>query len=61
MLNAAVREAGVIAMSYYQTKLKTWMKDGNSIVTEADIAVNEHLRKALADARPDYGLSLIHI
>ena len=55
MLNAAVREAGVIAMSYYQTKLKTWMKDGNSIVTEADIAVNEHLRKALADARPDYG------
>jgi len=55
LLNAAVQEAGAIALSYYQTKLKTWMKDGDSIVTEADIAVNEHLHKALAQARPDYG------
>lgn len=55
LLNAAVREAGNIAMSFYQTKLKTWMKDGDSIVTEADIAVNDHLHKALATVRPDYG------
>ena len=50
-----MREAGAIALSFYQTKLKTWMKDGDSIVTEADIAVNDHLHKALADARPAYG------
>lgn len=42
-------------MSFYQTKLKTWMKDGDSIVTEADIAVNDHLHKTLAATRPDYG------
>lgn len=50
-----MREAGAIALSFYQTKLKTWMKDGDSIVTEADIAVNDHLHKALAAPRPDYG------
>lgn len=55
LLNEAVREAGRIALTYYQTKLKTWMKDGDSIVTEADIAVNDQLQKALAHARPAYG------
>lgn len=55
LLNVAVREAGTIAMRFYQTKLKTWMKDGDSIVTEADIAVNDHLHKALALMRPGYG------
>lgn len=55
LLVAAVREAGRIALRYYQTKLKTWMKGGDSIVTEADIAVNDQLHKDLALARPDYG------
>ncbi len=55
LLNNAVSEAGVIALSYYQKKLKTWMKDGDSIVTEADIAVNEHLHRTLAQVRPHYG------
>jgi myo-inositol-1(or 4)-monophosphatase len=55
LLNAAVEAAGEIALSFYQTKLKTWMKSGDSIVTEADIAVNDHLHKALIGARPDYG------
>jgi len=55
LLNEAVREAGRIALTFYQTKLKTWMKDGDSIVTEADIAVNDHLQRALAQTRPAYG------
>tara|TARA_R110000868_G_scaffold50504_4_gene161348 strand:- start:970 stop:1788 length:819 start_codon:yes stop_codon:yes gene_type:complete len=55
LLNAAVREAGRIAMTYYQTELKTWLKGGDDIVTEADIAVNDQLQKSLAVARPAYG------
>jgi len=55
LLIAAAREAGRIALGYYQTKLKTWMKGGDNIVTEADIAVNDQLQKDLALARPDYG------
>lgn len=55
LLVDAVREAGRIALGYYQTKLKTWMKSGDSIVTEADIAVNDQLHKDLAQARPGYG------
>ena len=55
LLNDAVREAGRIALTFYQTKLKTWTKDGDSIVTEADIAVNDQLQKALSVPRPAYG------
>ena len=55
LLNAAVCEAGRIALTYYQTELKTWMKGGDDIVTEADIAVNDQLQKSLAFARPAYG------
>jgi myo-inositol-1(or 4)-monophosphatase len=55
LLFSAVREGGAVALGYFQTKLKTWMKAGDSIVTEADIAVNDLLQKRLAGARPDYG------
>lgn len=55
LLNAAVREAGRIALTYYQTDLKTWMKGADDIVTEADIAVNDQLQKSLAVARLAYG------
>ncbi|HMM13306.1 MAG TPA: 3'(2'),5'-bisphosphate nucleotidase CysQ [Parvibaculum sp.] len=52
---AAVREAGILALGFYRTDLKKWIKGGDSIVTEADIAVNELLQKKLAVERPDYG------
>ncbi|HEX7775266.1 MAG TPA: 3'(2'),5'-bisphosphate nucleotidase CysQ [Parvibaculum sp.] len=55
LMFSAVREGGEIALNFYQTKLKTWMKSGDDIVTEADIAVNDLLHKRLALARPDYG------
>lgn len=51
----AVREAGALALGYYRTDLKKWMKSGDSIVTEADIAVNDLLHARLAAQRPDYG------
>ena len=51
----AVREAGGLALGFYRTDLKKWMKSGDSVVTEADIAVNDLLQERLAGARPDYG------
>ncbi len=51
----AVREAGALALGYYRTDLKKWMKSGDSVVTEADIAVNDLLHARLAASRPDYG------
>jgi myo-inositol-1(or 4)-monophosphatase len=52
---AAVREAGRLALSYYQHDVKQWQKSGDTVVTEADIAVNDLLQQRLAEARPDYG------
>lgn len=52
---SAVRAAGRLALGFFKTDLKTWTKRGGSVVTEADIAVNDLLRQRLAGARPDYG------
>lgn len=54
MLEAA-RTAGEIALGYFGNDARTWMKAGNSPVSEADIATDDSLRKALLGARPDYG------
>jgi myo-inositol-1(or 4)-monophosphatase len=50
-LTAAVREAGALALEMFQRPLKTWLKEGSSPVSEADIAVDELLRERLARAR----------
>lgn len=42
-------------MTYFRKDPEVWMKEGNSPVTEADLAVNEHLLKAFRNARPAYG------
>jgi myo-inositol-1(or 4)-monophosphatase len=48
LLAAAVREAGVLALKYFRGQLKSWTKgEGDSPVTEADIASNELLRERL--------------
>jgi myo-inositol-1(or 4)-monophosphatase len=52
-LNAAVREAGDLALSLFGTSVKTWTKDHGSPVTAADIAVNDLLHERLASAAPD--------
>ena len=50
-LEAAVREAGALALSMFQTPLKNWTKGPSlSPVSEADIAVDKLLRERLTAA-----------
>ncbi|MEG9862167.1 MAG: 3'(2'),5'-bisphosphate nucleotidase CysQ [Parvularculales bacterium] len=55
LLNEAVREAGALAMTYFNGSVKTWDKPDGTPVSEADIAVDGLLHEQLTDARPDYG------
>jgi myo-inositol-1(or 4)-monophosphatase len=55
LLADIVRDAGRLAFSMFRTELKNWTKGASSPVSEADIAVNDLLEKALRSATPDYG------
>lgn len=55
LLVETAREAGTVAMSYFQRDPKTWAKGESSIVCEADFAVDKFLYEKLLTARPDYG------
>ena len=55
LLKHAVREAGAVAMSYFGKPHKHWVKPDHSILTEADLAVNDYLHRILMGARPNYG------
>ncbi len=55
LLQNAVREAGAIALSYFGKPHEHWIKPDHSILTEADLAVNDYLHHALMAAKPDYG------
>ena len=56
LLVATARTAGEIARAFYnKTSTKTWEKSAGHPVTDADIAVNDHLQGVLQTARPDYG------
>ena len=55
LIRGAAREGASIAMRYFRKDPETWLKEGDSPVTEADIAVDRFLRKVLLAARPDYG------
>jgi myo-inositol-1(or 4)-monophosphatase len=55
LLRDVVRDAGRLALSMFQTELKTWTKGASSPVSEADIAANDLLENALRSATPDYG------
>lgn len=55
LLRDAARQAGAIAFSYFRKNPEVWMKDGDSPVTEADLAANRYLQETLIAARPDYG------
>jgi myo-inositol-1(or 4)-monophosphatase len=54
-LAAAVRAAGAVALAAFQRPQKTWLKEGSSPVSEADIAVNDLLRERLAGRRAGIG------
>jgi myo-inositol-1(or 4)-monophosphatase len=55
LLVACLREAGNIARHYYGGSYKTWHKSQGNPVTDADIAIDDFLKKGLLEARPDYG------
>ena len=55
LLAATVREAGALALSKFQTDLRSWTKGASSPVSEADIAVNNLIERRLRVATPDYG------
>lgn len=54
-LVASVRQAGKIALKYYQSDLKSWEKNPGDPVSEADIAIDTYLREHLLTTHPDYG------
>jgi myo-inositol-1(or 4)-monophosphatase len=55
LLKDAALEAGALAMRFFRRNPRTWEKAGGSPVTEADVALDDLLRKRLLAARPDYG------
>jgi len=56
LLQEVVTEAAAIAHRYFGSKsLKVWDKSVDNPVTEADLEVNEFIRRKLMSARPAYG------
>ncbi|HEY0918790.1 3'(2'),5'-bisphosphate nucleotidase CysQ [Devosia sp.] len=55
LLRASAVTAGIIAAGYFRKELKSWTKEFNSPVSEADIVLDRFLHAALTTARPDYG------
>jgi myo-inositol-1(or 4)-monophosphatase len=55
LLGLAAKEASALALEFFGRDYRSWTKDGDSIVTEADIAVDRRLTEILRAARPDYG------
>ncbi|RED37538.1 3'(2'),5'-bisphosphate nucleotidase [Rhodopseudomonas thermotolerans] len=55
LLADTVREAGALALSMFRTELRTWTKGASSPVSEADIAVDQLIRRRLQEATPRYG------
>lgn len=51
----SVRAAGAIALDCFNRGMKGWDKRPGEPVSEADLAVDEFLKKELREARPDYG------
>ncbi|HEY2134580.1 MAG TPA: 3'(2'),5'-bisphosphate nucleotidase CysQ [Xanthobacteraceae bacterium] len=49
-LAAAIREAGELALKTFRGPVKSWLKSGNSPVSDADIAVDALLRQRLEAA-----------
>ncbi|MEM8748961.1 MAG: 3'(2'),5'-bisphosphate nucleotidase CysQ [Pseudomonadota bacterium] len=55
LIEYLARQAGAIALRYFNKDPQVWMKEGESPVSEADFAVDAFLKEKLLDARPDYG------
>ncbi|ADZ71834.1 3'(2'),5'-bisphosphate nucleotidase CysQ [Polymorphum gilvum] len=55
LIEEAARRAGAIALEYFGDDPRTWLKEGSSPVSEADMAVDGFLAETLLTARPGYG------
>ncbi|MDJ1009370.1 MAG: 3'(2'),5'-bisphosphate nucleotidase CysQ [Paracoccaceae bacterium] len=55
LLVEAAREAGDIALGHWRRDPQVWDKGGDDPVSEADLAVDAHLKTRLLAARPEYG------
>jgi len=55
LLEAAVREAGALALGYYFAGSRSWRKADKSPVSEADLSVDRLLRQRLTSRRAHYG------
>lgn len=55
LLIGAVREASAIALTFFGQSPAVRVKADGTQVSEADLAIDAHLRHALTRARPDYG------
>ncbi len=54
-LEGVVREAGALAHKAFGTRVRTWVKEHNSPVSEIDIAVNHLLKERLTAIVPEAG------
>lgn len=55
LLRSSAVAAGIIASGFFRRDVKSWTKEHDSPVTEADILVDRYLAASLLAARPDYG------
>ena len=55
LLQSALRAAGRIALKFHGHDPKNWQKPDGSILTEADLAVDEYLKQSIMKARPADG------
>jgi myo-inositol-1(or 4)-monophosphatase len=55
LLAATMREVGNLALRYFRTDVNAWEKKGGTPVSDADLAVDRHLKQRLGAARPEYG------
>lgn len=55
LLCATVRQAGALGLQLLHKNIRNWPKQDGSVVTEADIAINEFLQPRLQSPRPHYG------
>jgi len=54
-IEAAVREAGEIALRAFRSRTRSWSKHDGTPVSDADLAVDEFLKARLSGAYPEYG------
>jgi myo-inositol-1(or 4)-monophosphatase len=55
MIRSVVEEAGALAMEFFQQDYEAWEKSPGNPVTEADLAVDDLIKRRLTAMRPGYG------